>query len=170
MQEPMINRRGDILLSSRIKRVLDYTEANYKISPSLVQASKTVGLTKSHFERIFKREVGLPYKKYSNTLKLFKAAETLRSHSGMSITDLCFDFNYGDLSYFIKNFKRHFGCPPKKFMDCKADPKFCCLRKKSHLFKLSGENLLIHTLFGKACYLDMMKIPKNSKNIPRTVI
>lgn len=125
-----------IILSSRIKRVLDYIEVNHEIGPSLKQASNAIGISKFHFERVFKKEVGLPYKKYLNIYRYFRVASTLRSHPNISITNLCSDSCFGDLSNFMKMFKKILGCSPKKFTNCSRDPANCSLRKQSYLFRL----------------------------------
>ncbi len=97
----MINQEK-VFVSARVQMVLSYLEANYKNKVTVSLASNLAGLSIFHFERVFKREVGLPFKKYVTFLKMVKAAETLRFNMNIHITDLCFDFGYSDLSKFYK--------------------------------------------------------------------
>ena len=66
---------GDDL--SRVERALEWLSRNFERQPSLAEAAAHVGLSESHFQRRFRRQVGLSPKKYVQFLTLERAKEVL---------------------------------------------------------------------------------------------
>lgn len=128
------------IFSSRIQKLLNFIHRNFAHKITLEKASSVVCLSKYYFGRIFLSEIGISFNKYLNIFRLFKAAEVLRSNNDISVTNVCFDVGFNDFSNFIRQFKRTFGCSPKKFQNCCIDPKICSSRKKSLLFEISNYN------------------------------
>jgi len=128
------------IFSPRIQKILNFVHNNYFNKITLENASQIICLSKYYFDRLFSSTIGIPFQKYLNIYRLLKATEILRSKSDISVTDACFNVGFNDLSNFTKQFKKTFGCSPKKFMNCCIDPNKCLLRKKSLLFKLSQSN------------------------------
>ena len=127
----------EVLFSSRIQKILNFLDENYGNEITLQKAAEAIYLSKDHFNRIFKAEIGVSFKKYLRILRLFKSAMKLRTNYAISVTDICFDVGFNDLSNFIKSFKLFVGCSPIKYKLCSVNPEQCYLRKKSILFKLS---------------------------------
>ena len=72
--------RGDE--ASRVERALDWLSRNFERQPSLAEAARHAGLSEHHFQRRFRRQVGLSPKKYVQFLTLERAKEMLaRSRS-----------------------------------------------------------------------------------------
>ena len=63
--------------ASRIERALDWLSRNFECQPSLAEAAGQVGLSEYHFQRLFRRQVGLSPKKYVQFLTLERAKEAL---------------------------------------------------------------------------------------------
>jgi len=147
-----------LVISSRVKAILDFVEANYIACPDLNQLSKSIGYSKYHIERVLRKELGLPYIKYLSIYRIVRIAEGLRSHPDALITDMCFDYNFSDLSSFIRSFSTYLGCPPKKFMNCNKDPESCLLRESSLFNQLSKENCFVRSLVGDICYVHRARI------------
>ena len=161
MSRPLTEQSHSIFLSVRIRNVLDHIAANRDTGPTLKHASRRIGVSKFYFERIFKREIGVPYKKYLLVHRYFWIAAKLRSHPGkIKITDVCLDCGIGDLSNFLRMFKRILGCSPKKFKEGGIAPSQCCLSKNSLIYRLSGESRLIRCQFGRACYLGRARLAR----------
>ena len=150
--------------SFRIQKILNFINKNYCHHITLGQAANIINLSKFHFEKIFLSEVGISFKKYLNIFRLYKAAELLRSNHTVSITDVCFDMGFNDFSNFITQFRKTFGCSPKKFMNCNIDPKECVLRKKSTLFNISIYNNKLNEALDFpikfACYIKAINTKK----------
>ena len=66
---------GDAL--SQVERALEWLSRNFEHQPSLAEAAGHVGLSESHFQRRFRRQVGLSPKKYVQFLTLERAKEVL---------------------------------------------------------------------------------------------
>ena len=63
--------------ASRIERALDWLSRNFERQPSLAEAAGHAGLSEFHFQRLFRRQVGLSPKKYVQFLTLERAKEVL---------------------------------------------------------------------------------------------
>lgn len=118
-------------------------EENVTFNLSLNQLAEKAGLSRFHLEKIFNSELGLPIKKYFDILRINHSANALRSCKEISITDLCFELGFNDLSNFIRKFKKIIGCPPHKYRNCSHNPDTCKLRKSSLTFYGTDKNINI---------------------------
>jgi Adenosine deaminase len=71
-------------------------------------------ISSSHFQRIFKKVVGLTPKEYLKKLRIDKAAE-LFDNSTMSNTDICLAAGFSNLSSFYAAFRTQMGLSPKEY-------------------------------------------------------
>ena len=67
--------RGDE--AARVERALEWLSRNFERQPSLAEAARRAGLSEYHFQRRFRRQVGLSPKKYVQFLTLERAKEML---------------------------------------------------------------------------------------------
>ena len=67
--------RGDE--ASQVERALEWLSRNFERQPSLAEAAGHAGLSEYHFQRRFRRQVGLSPKKYVQFLTLERAKEML---------------------------------------------------------------------------------------------
>ncbi len=63
--------------ASQVERALEWLSRNFERQPSLAEAASHVGLSECHFQRRFRRQVGLSPKKYVQFLTLERAKELL---------------------------------------------------------------------------------------------
>jgi AraC-like DNA-binding protein len=63
-----------------------------------------------HFTRLFHELVGTPPHRFLRDLRLDKALEMLRD--GEPVTSTCYAVGFGNLSHFIRSFRRRFGMAP----------------------------------------------------------
>jgi AraC-like DNA-binding protein len=151
--------------SCRINNVLLTIDTNFNTGISIQRLSTISNISKSHLERIFKKEVGLPIKKYIILRRLYEAACILRSSLIVSTTCVCFDTGFNDFSNFIRQFRRHFGCSPVKFRNCNHDPRKCKLRKNAYIYSLGNKKTPIcsalDTDISTLCYLNRVKKANN---------
>ncbi len=63
--------------SPRVERALDWLSRNFERQPSLAEAAGHAGLSEYHFQRMFRRWVGLSPKKYVQFLTLERAKDVL---------------------------------------------------------------------------------------------
>ena len=63
--------------ASRVERTLYWLSRNFERQPSLAEAAGRAGLSEHHFQRLFRRQVGLSPKKYVQFLTLERAKKVL---------------------------------------------------------------------------------------------
>lgn len=76
--------------------------------------AKETGLSSFHFLRLFAGVVGVTPHQYLVRSRLRRAARLL-SDDARSITDVAFDVGFGDLSNFVRTFRRAAGISPRGF-------------------------------------------------------
>lgn len=77
-------------------------------------AAREVGLSAFHFLRLFSRVLGVTPHQYLLRSRLRHAARLL-ADDARSITDVAFDVGFGDLSNFVRTFRRAAGVSPRRF-------------------------------------------------------
>ena len=75
--------------ASRVERALDWLSRNFERQPSLAEAAGRAGLSEHHFQRLFRRQVGLSPKKYVQFLTLERAKKVLAQ--SRSVLDAAYD-------------------------------------------------------------------------------
>ena len=75
--------------ASRVERALDWLSRNFERQPSLAEAAGRAGLSEYHFQRLFRRQVGLSPKKYVQFLTLERAKKVLAQ--SRSVLDAAYD-------------------------------------------------------------------------------
>ena len=101
-------------MDSRIQGVVDYIllHPNEKYSPS--RLAEMAELSKQRFTALFSSQLGKSPMVYIKELKLTTAAMKLLV-SNLHINDIAYELGYEDTNYFIREFKRAFGCTPKQY-------------------------------------------------------
>ena len=107
------NEKNDVH-NHNLRKVILWTEQNYKSKISLDDASKLIGYERHYFCNKFKSLTGISYINYVNNLRVQYACELLTNGCSVSVT--CEQCGFNDLSYFIKLFKKITGVTPKSFV------------------------------------------------------
>jgi AraC family transcriptional regulator len=81
---------------------------------SLAVVAREAGLSPYYFLRTFTRVVGVTPHQYLVRARLRHAARLL-ADGDRSITDIAFDVGFGDLSNFVRTFRRAAGMSPRRF-------------------------------------------------------
>ena len=97
-----------------IKNSIEYINDSLEYNLSLDQLSQNSSLSKYHFLRVFKKNVGLTPHHYILTQRIYKAKELVLNGSSLSEAGLMAGFN--DQSHFIRNFKKIYGYSPKELL------------------------------------------------------
>lgn len=85
---------------------------------SLESAADYVGLSKNYFIRLYGKETGISFWTYITGLRMERAKLLLRS-TQLSMTDICAQIGYDDVSYFSRKFKLEVGMSPRKYREGK---------------------------------------------------
>lgn len=97
-----------------IEQAVAYIRENFSTQITLSGLAKRFSVSSEHFSRMFKKETGLGFSKYLNSLRLQYAEQLLKSSEKYSITEVAQICGFDDSNYFSKKFKEVYGISPKK--------------------------------------------------------
>ncbi|MGA7329967.1 MAG: AraC family transcriptional regulator [Rhodomicrobium sp.] len=100
--------------AARIARTIRFIEENTSENFGLDDLAAEAGLSKYHFLRTFRQEVGATPYRYLLNIRLRKAAVRIAA-SAAPISGIAFDEGFGDLSTFNNRFRAVFGASPSAF-------------------------------------------------------
>ena len=99
---------------SKIKNTLELLKKDISANITVDYAAEVSGLSKSHFEKLFKELTGFTFIDYLNMQRLLKSQKLLAKTS-KSITDIAFECGFNSSNYFTTVFKKYSGLTPLKF-------------------------------------------------------
>lgn len=115
--EEFLGNQNTNLTSSKVilKKALVHLENNYHRPIQVEELSDLIHLSESHFQRIFKANIGISPIRYLQNLRIEKAKEYIKIGNGL--TDIAYDTGFFDQSHFNKYFKINVGMIPKRYAD-----------------------------------------------------
>jgi AraC-like DNA-binding protein len=102
--------------SRRIQKVQKFIYDNYKEEIRLIQLADLTGMTPVAFSRFFKLHTGKSLSDFIIEIRLGNASRLLIDTS-MSISEVCYDSGFNNLSNFNRIFKKKKDCSPKEFRE-----------------------------------------------------
>lgn len=96
----------------RIKQTIAYIKAHLTEPLSLEQISEYVNVSKYHLSREFKLYAGMTIFDAINLLRCANAKQLIEK--GMGVSAAALSCGFGNLSYFTRTFKKHFGITPSE--------------------------------------------------------
>lgn len=102
------------LNSQRLKRVLDYIDANLFEPLALDRLASEACLSPFHFSRLFKQATGLSPQRYV-TERRVQAAKLALASEHISLIDIALEHGFGSLDNFIRVFRRSTGETPARY-------------------------------------------------------
>ncbi len=99
--------------SPALELAISYVDRN--LHTKLVQAvvADICGLSPFQFSRRFKRRFGVTFQEYVLRKRISEATRLL-GHPEASVTDVCYNVGFHDLSYFTRTFQRYVGRTPSE--------------------------------------------------------
>lgn len=117
--DPPVNSKNEKLLTHREKEknnLLKFLNEEYTNSDlSLELCTAVLGINRNKVNAILKEEVGKTFSGYLNELRLSKAAQYLIQQPEAQVSEVAYSVGYGNVSYFNKLFKSHYGCSPGSY-------------------------------------------------------
>ncbi len=89
---------------------------------SLDRACGRAGMSRRHFSKLFRAQLGCTFLEHLTELRLTHAAKLLKENHH-SIIGAAFSSGYGDLSHFYRLFRARFGFPPRAWLEKRPGPK-----------------------------------------------
>jgi len=108
----------------RIVETALWIDAHAHEAVSLERAAQQAGMSAFHFSRCFARVLGVTPHQYLVRCRLRRAARLL-GESPRSVTDIALEVGFGDLSNFVRTFRRAAGVSPGSF-------RHAARRERSH--------------------------------------
>ncbi|MDX1809576.1 MAG: AraC family transcriptional regulator [Sulfurospirillaceae bacterium] len=95
-----------------IKETLNFINESIEDNITLDSLAKNSSLSKFHFLRVFKKELGMTPHSFIINERINRANALIQNGTPISLASTAVGFN--DQSHFSKNFKKYFGYSPKK--------------------------------------------------------
>ncbi len=109
-KNPNLNKSNVIL-----KNALIHLGNNYNRPILVKELSDLLCISESHFQRLFKENIGISPIRYLQNLRIEKAKEYIKTRD--NFTDIAYDTGFFDQSHFNKYFKVNVGMIPKRYAD-----------------------------------------------------
>src|SRR5262249_23718507 len=98
-------------LSARLDRVLLMMREHPEEAYTTQSLADVAALSPYHFNRVFRRAIGIPPAQYLCALRI-EAATRLLLTTPLRVTDVCFDVGYNSLGTFVTRFTQLVGLSP----------------------------------------------------------
>lgn len=96
---------------SRLEQIQDYVEVNYAKAITLDEISGFLELNPEYFCRFFKRNMGITFFEYVNSIRLNSFYKDL-VETNQTVTELMQIHGFTNYRHFSKSFKEMYGCTP----------------------------------------------------------
>jgi AraC family transcriptional regulator, transcriptional activator of pobA len=100
--------------SLRLKPLFEHIRHHSAEKLTVAQAAGLTHMSQPQLMKMFKKVAGMTLIAYLNHVRLSNATRLLKE-TALSIAEVASEVGFADQSYFDKQFKRAFGCPPKQF-------------------------------------------------------
>ena len=109
----------------RVRRSLRVMQENLTEEFEMEDLARSVGLSRPHFFKLFKQQMGVTPNIYMNTLRSEQAIEDLLS-TDKSVTDIALDLGFSSQASFTRFFSSNVGIAPSEYrrVSCEANVGF----------------------------------------------
>jgi AraC family transcriptional regulator len=101
-------------MDPRVQKTLNAVQALSGHPVSLATMARRVGLSPSRLGKLFRRDVGIPFRRYLLWLRLVNAVEALSDRA--TLTEAAHRAGFSDSAHFSRTFRRMFGMPPSQLV------------------------------------------------------
>lgn len=118
---PLESTGRDVLTRERIRKVITFTEEHYMEQISLDDMAGLIGFGKEYFCRFFKKNMGMPFGRYLNEVRVSKIYHDL-IYTDIPIADLMERHGFFNSKLFYETFRNIYGCRP---LDVRKGKELC---------------------------------------------
>ena len=101
-------------IHTAIARAVSIINDEFPSDLTLRKLSARLNLSPQHLSECFSSHMGISFSAYLCDIRLRHAAAQLRS-TDHTVTEICYECGYRNLSHFLRSFKRRFGETPKEY-------------------------------------------------------
>ena len=102
--------------SPPVQKAVTYIEAEPAADLHLQHLARTLNVSAGYLSTLFHKETGKTVTEYVTNVRMDTAANLLR-HTQLQVQTVAQHCGIGDVNYFSKVFKRHFGLTPRQFRE-----------------------------------------------------
>ena len=108
--------------AASLQRAIAFIEANSDNGLTLEQVAREAGMSRCHFCRAFKEHTGFTFRAFLARRRIARAAELLRTRD-RSVTEVCLDVGFNDMTHFARVFRKLTGHSPSMYRQA-LEPAF----------------------------------------------
>lgn len=97
-----------------IQKSVDYIKKHFQEKLTLEKVASEIFMNPKYFSRIFKKEIGISFSKYVNTLKIKHACKLLET-TDYPAYRISMECGFSDPSYFNRIFRKHMNMTPQLY-------------------------------------------------------
>lgn len=101
-------------MAGTINHVLTHIDRHLDRDLREAELAALCGRSPSAFSRLFRQHTGMGFVRYVNRLRIDRACQLLMA-SGRSVTEICFEVGFNNVSNFNRQFLAHKGVTPSRF-------------------------------------------------------
>ena len=98
----------------RLRRVMEYIEANVANKLDLAVLSREAGISQFHFSALFSRAFGITARRYVQSFRM-QVAKTMLASTQKSVLDIALSTGYRSAAHFGAMFRQHCGQTPTEY-------------------------------------------------------
>lgn len=106
--------QNDFHNSQRIEKIYNYIKANYNQKIRVEDVASSINMTIVSFSRLIKQRTGKTFIEFANELRLGYATRKL-IETNESVSEICFNCGFNNISNFNRIFKKKQNCTPSEF-------------------------------------------------------
>lgn len=100
--------------NERIEKIYNYVSENFSKKIMLEEAAEMLNMSVVSFSRMIKLRTGKSFIEFVNEIKLGYATRLL-IETGKSVSEVCYECGFNNISNFNRTFKKKQGCTPSEF-------------------------------------------------------
>lgn len=113
-QRPLLHNVQRKFNDFRVRRSLRVMQESYTEDTAMDELAREVGLSRPHFFKLFKMQMGITPNLYLNTLRAEHAIDDLMT-TNKSVTDIGLDLGFASQASFTRFFTSNVGIPPTDY-------------------------------------------------------
>lgn len=107
-------RNNDFHNSERIEKIYNHIRANFNKKIMLEEAADLLNMSVVSFSRLIKQRTGKSFVEFVNEIRLGYATRML-IETGKSVSEICYECGFNNISNFNRTFKKKQDCTPSEF-------------------------------------------------------